>query len=224
VDLAWLGFFSENTSALAKWDTLLSEGRRLLGINGCDAHENAFPAIASDGERLDSYRRMMSWATLHVRSHLGHLPGQREALEARRGFVVFEVLGSPVGFDFHADAGEGDARRIREIGDDAPAGSKLVLVAPRLHESTPVASGLAPPLVLRILRAAPGGAVEVARRETDALAGTAVLEYDATEPGAYRAEVRMVPAHARPYVGRLADEIVQEVVWIYASPIFVGGP
>ncbi|HJL15845.1 MAG TPA: hypothetical protein RMH99_09325 [Sandaracinaceae bacterium LLY-WYZ-13_1] len=45
-----------------------------------------------------------------------------------------------------------------------------------------------------------------------------------TEPGAYRAEVRMVPEHARPFLGSRADRLVREVVWVYANPVHVVAP
>jgi hypothetical protein len=75
-----------------------------------------------------------------------------------------------------------------------------------------------PRIELRILRAAEGGAVEVARGTDDR------LEHVTETVGAYRAEVRIVPEHARPYLGAFADELVREVPWIYSNPIYVDGP
>ena len=43
-----------------------------------------------------------------------------------------------------------------------------------------------------------------------------------TEPGAYRAEVRIRPLHLHGYLGdyeHLADE--ENYVWIYANPIYL---
>ena len=40
---------------------LLGQGRRLFGTAGTDAHQNSLPIEFRDGERGDSYRRMMSW-------------------------------------------------------------------------------------------------------------------------------------------------------------------
>jgi len=31
----------------------------------------------------------------------------------------------------------------------------------------------------------------------------------------------MVPEHARPHLGRLADSLVREVVWVYSNTIYV---
>ncbi len=210
-DLAFLGFFEENQNDLDKWDTLLAEGLQVTGINGCDAHENTFPQLMRDGERVDSYRRMMRWATLHLRVPEPTLAAQREALDAGRGYVAFEVFGSPVGFDFHATS---DGGATHEMGDVAPAGATLRVTRPSLSPDVPDAALAL--VSLRILKSEVGGAVEVAQGAGEA------LEFVATEPGVYRAEARIVPEHARPYLGRLADALVHDYAWIYANPIYVG--
>ncbi len=208
-DLAFLSFYSANDNALAKWDTLLAEGMRLSGIGGCDAHENTFPTLLPDGERGDSYRRMMRWHSMHVLVADVTRDSMVEALRVGRAYLAFEALGTPVGFDFVAEGPAG----IVEMGGDAPIGATLRVVRPSLPDGFP--SSPPPTLSLRILRAAPGGAVEVARGEG------ATLEHLIAAPGAYRAEVRIVPEHARPYLGALADELVREMAWIYSGVIYV---
>ena len=165
-----------------------------------------------DGERVDSYRRMMRWATLHLRVPEVTLAAQQDALAAGRVYVAFEIFGTPVGFDFFAEESSG---ATHEMGARAPLGATLHVVRPSLSSDVPDAA-LAM-LSLRILRSTPTGAVEVAQSTA------ATLDYVVTEPGAYRAEVRIVPEHARPYLGRLGDELVKEYAWIYANPVFVGG-
>ena len=209
-DLSFLAFYSENEPAIDTWDTLLSEGMRLVGTGGCDAHENAFPTTMPDGERGDSYRRMMRWHTHHLLVRGTDRSEVLEALGAGRLYVAFEALGTPVGFDFHAQETDGS---VVEMGGTARTGSTLRVVRPSLPEGFPHEP--APEISLRILRAAPGGAVEVASG-----AGPS-LEHELREPGAYRAEVRVVPEHARPYLGRSADALLAERVWIYANPIYV---
>ncbi|MDQ3032198.1 MAG: hypothetical protein M3Y87_07270 [Myxococcota bacterium] len=209
-DLSLLSFLSENGNALAKWDTLLAEGARLTGTGGCDAHENTFTQRMPDGERGDSYRRMMLWHTHHVLVGARDRDGVMEALDAGRLYLTFEVFGTPVGFDFVAED-EGGA--IAEMGDDSAVGATLRVVRPALPEGFP--ADPPPALRMRILRAAEGGAVEVASGDG------ATLEHVITEAGAYRAEVRMIPEHARPYLGRFADELIREVVWVYSNPIYV---
>lgn len=209
-DLSFLAFYSANDNALGKWDTLLSEGMHLVGTGGCDAHENSLPMILPDGERGDSYRRMMRWHSHHMLVSSVDRDGVMEALGAGRLYLAFEALGTPVGFDFHATRVDAS---IAEMGDVAAVGGTIRVVRPSLPAGFP--SDPAPVLRLRILRAAAGGAVEVAAGDG------ATLEHVVTQTGAYRAEVLMVPDHARPYLGRFADDLVHEVTWIYSNPIYV---
>jgi len=192
--------------SLDRWDTLLSEGLRVGGSGGCDAHENVFPMPLSDGERADSYRRMMFWIDNHLLVDDVSPAGVREALDNLRFYVVHEVLGPPIGFDFTADG-------TIEMGEDAPLGATLRMTMPRLPDDWPREP--APILGARMIRAADGGGIEVLRGDSD-------LEYVATEPGAYRVEVRMIPEHTRPELGTRADRLIREVAWVYSNPIFVG--
>lgn len=209
-DLAILSFVSENEPSLRTWDTLLAEGMRLSGVGGCDAHENTFTMRMPDGERGDSFRRMMVWQSQHL---LVDGDGRDEALEALargRSYLAFEVLGTPIGFDFRAESGVS----ITEMGEDIELGARLIVVRPSLPDDFPQAG---PPAIrMRIMRAAAGGAIEVASGDG------ATLEYVAREAGAYRAEVRITPEHARPYLGSFAGELVRELVWVYSNPIHVG--
>lgn len=208
-DLAVMAFLEANQVSLDRWDTLLSEGRRVAGTGGCDAHENALPMALADGERADSYRRMMYWIQNHLLVDEPTVAGVREALAAGRLYVTSEVFGTPVGFDFVAEHGG----TVHEMGDEAPVGATLRVTRPRLPEGWPAEP--APTLRLRLLRAAAGGAVEVASGDG------AQLEHTVTEPGAYRAEVRMVPEHTRPFLGTRADRLVREIVWVYSNPIYI---
>lgn len=209
-DLSFLSFYTANQVSLDTWDTLLAEGMHLVGTGGCDAHENSFPAVMSDGERGDGYRRMMRWHTHHVLVRGEGRDAVMEALGRGRLYLAFEALGTPVGFDFHAARADGT---IAEMGDVAAVGDTLRAVMPSLPVGFP--STPAPSLSLHLLRAAPGGAVEITSTEGPS------LEHVVTEPGAYRVEVRMVPEHARPYVGRFADQLIAQRAWIYANPIYV---
>ncbi|MEZ4251289.1 MAG: hypothetical protein R3B99_24020 [Polyangiales bacterium] len=208
-DLAVLAFLSRQDESLARWDTLLSEGRRVAGTGGCDAHENTFGTLLADGERADSYRRMMSWITNHVLVDTLDPDGMREALEHGRLYATHEVLGTPVGFDFVAQS-EGTTF---EMGDAAPLGATLRVARPSLPEGFP--SEPAPDLTIVLYRAAADGAVEVARTTE------AELVFEATTPGAYRVEVRMMPNHILPFVETRADRLMREQTWVYSNPIFV---
>lgn len=208
-DLAVLAFLVENQPALDRWDALLSEGQRIAGTGGCDAHENTLPMLLADGERGDSYRRMMIWMQNHLLVDDASPAAIDDALSAGRLYVAFEIFGSPVGFDFVAD----DAGAIREMGEDAPVGATLRVTRPSLPEGFP--SDPPPIISMRILRSTAAGAIEVAS------GGGETLEHVTTEPGPYRAEVRIVPEHARPALGAKADSLIRELPWVYANPIFI---
>lgn len=99
-DLLWLLFYEENEPAYRLWiRTWMLKGT--AGIYGCDAHENVYPGILSDGERGDSYRRMLRWATNWVFPEgitEAASPSFLEALKAGRVVTVFEALGTPERF------------------------------------------------------------------------------------------------------------------------------
>ncbi|MCC7541088.1 MAG: succinate dehydrogenase assembly factor 2 [Deltaproteobacteria bacterium] len=212
-DLAFLTFFDENRPSLQRYDELVAEGMRIAGSAGTDCHQNVFQLELPDGERGDSYRRMMRWFGNYVL-----IDGEpthesvREALAARRLFIGFDAMGTPVGFDYVAESPSGETF---EMGDTAPVGSRLVVTTPTLGLGG-IEDALAPPTIrTRILRAAATGAVEVVSDTSDE------VEWVATEPGAYRVEVRIVPEHVRPYIARIADRLVREHVWVYSNPIWV---
>jgi hypothetical protein len=214
-DLAILGFLGENAPSLEKWQTLLGEGARLAGSAGTDAHQNALPLVLRDGERGDSYRRMLRWFANVALVADPTDPAQIEAaVAAGRFFVAFEVFGTPVGFDWRADQGAASI----EMGGTvtlAAGAVELVAVTPTIHALDPALPS--PVLETRIVHIPLGGApVEVA-------SGTGEVRFTPTAPGAYRAEVRIVPAHLRPHLGTLAPKgyADAEYVWIYANPIYL---
>lgn len=206
-DLSFLAFFSENENDLRKWDTLLAEGRALTAIGGSDCHENSFPMLMPDGERGDSYRRMMRWFSNHLLVRDRSYDGQREALLAGRSYIAFEVFGSPVGFAFTAIEPAG------EMGDTVSLGATLHVLRPSLSSDVPFAS--AATMTLKVLRAESDGAVEVASTAGES------LSFTPTQAGAYRVEVHIVPEHARAYLGSEADTLIHDYIWIYSNPIFV---
>lgn len=208
-DFAILSFLSPNDNALNKWDTLLAEGIRIAGSAGTDAHENALPGLLSDGERGDSYRRMMRWFSNYLLVPERSLPEIKSAVRRGRMYVSFDIFGFPMGFDFFAEhAGE-----TFEMSDEAPVGATLRVARPELPESFPAEP--APVIEVRLLRAEAGGAVEVASSsEGD-------VEHIVTSPGVYRAEVRITPHHVGPYLGDLAERLVRQLPWVYANPIYI---
>jgi hypothetical protein len=93
-DFFQLYFLNRPAVPLSKWDALLQQGMKVFGYGGTDSHENALPFKASDGERLDSHRRMM-----RVLSHYVEEGPVKEQLRRGRFWIVMEGLGMPERLD-----------------------------------------------------------------------------------------------------------------------------
>ncbi len=214
-DLVFLAFFRESETDLVAWGTFWAQGTPMPGIAGTDSHENTFPSLLPDGERGDSYRRMFRWFSNVVRVDG---PIDREhtmaALRLGHSYIAFEAFGTPADFDCLA---RGTSGAVTEMG-----GSTLLSDAPTITVTRPTVLGLDPALTpptvrLRILRAdatAAAGWVEVASGSDP------TLTFQPTLAGAYRAEVRIVPEHVRPYLPRL-ERLVHDAPWVYGNPIAV---
>ena len=218
IELGILSFLQENQRDLQHWARVLQK-RRMLGIMATDAHQNVFQAPSPDGERLDSFRRMMHWFSNYV---LVPAPSTglgaggtvddkvlKEGLAAGRVFGAFHVFGYPEGFDFHAEAGG----QTYEMGDVLPAApATLVVKRPRVARLDP--AGPSPELTLRLLKARADETWEVVAEGPDDLS----VEVEA---GAYRAEVRVVPRHLQPWLGAQPEKFFIDYPWIYANAIYV---
>jgi hypothetical protein len=214
-DLALLSFLAENEPSIHKWDALLAEGDRVAGSAGTDAHENALPLIMRDGERGDSYRRMMRWFSNVVLVPNANDPiAIKLAIQQERMLVVFELMGTPVGFDYYGRKPDGTTV---EIGSENRVvdGVHLVIETPKVYNLDPM---LPAPKIHSILkRVDQAGATDVADSDGE-------IDFAVTDPGAYRVEVHIVPHHLGPYLGKLEEKHMyadQEYVWIYSNPIYV---
>jgi hypothetical protein len=213
-DLALLSFLSPNQPSLELWDQLLAAGQHVAGSGGTDAHQNALPIMLRDGERGDSYRRMIRWfSNVALVDDPSDIVAIEQALAGGRMFVAFELMGTPVGFDVRAELPAGDPV---ELGGTvaAAAGATLEVDVPTVHELDP---GLpAPDIAARVIRVTSEGASVVAE-------GAGPLSVPLDTAGAYRVEVTIRPLHLGPYLGNLRDRGYAEQVlpWIYGSPIYV---
>jgi hypothetical protein len=204
-DLALLSFLSPNQPAIERWNQVLADGRHLPATAGSDAHENALPVMLADGERGDSYRRVLRWFGNIVLVDDPQDPVKVEAALAKgRLFAVFELLGTPEGFDVHAGTGE--------LGDTVAVGTTLEVAVPHVRELD--ASLPAPEIVATVYRIDASGATMVASGSDD-------LSVPMAAPGAYRVEITMVPHHLGPYLADLGTAAAEQTLpWIYASPIY----
>ncbi len=214
-DLVLLAFLHEDDRYLERWGSVLSRDTKMVTTIGTDCHRNSFPQIMPDGERVDSYRRMMIWMSNHLLirpradgtwddSHL------KDALSSGRLYGVFEVMGYAEGFDYRAAT----AGNVAEMGEEVLLADGVTLVAsmPRVRELDP--DGPQPELSMQLLRAEEGGWSLVASSETD-------LEHEVTQAGAYRVEVRMKPRHLTSYLASYVDRADRDTVWIYSNAIYV---
>jgi len=207
--LAILGFIEPSPPALRVFDTLVAQGQHLTGTAGTDSHQNVLSIPAGDGERVDSFRRMMRWFSNHLLVSELSPAAARAALVEGRLYIAFEAFGTPSNFDFRAQAGT----EVTEMGE-----SVSLADAPTIHVTRPglLNADLDVPMSIRLIKAEVGGGVEVAvETEGD-------LVFTPTQPGAYRAEVKIRPEQYRDALGDSADALLsREVVWIYANPIYV---
>jgi hypothetical protein len=212
-DLLVASLWTEDARYLERWGRVLAKGKNLVTTMGTDCHRNTFATLLPDGERVDSYRRMMIAFSNHLRVRADGVVDDRtlkEALAAGRNWGAFEMLGHPVGYDAFVSAGD----EVVEMGEVVPVGGVLTVKRPVVKDLD--AAREPPAIVLRVLRAVDdaGGFVEVAR------ADDGDLSVPLLEAGAYRAEVRMVPLHLREDFHDDANAILQDgrdFVWIYGG-------
>lgn len=206
-DLALLSFISPSTPALTRWDQLLADGHHIPATAGSDAHQNALPVILADGERGDSYRRVLRWfSNVALVQDTQDIAQVEAALKSGRMFVVFEMMGTPLGFDVHA----GDI----EMGGTANVGSTLTVSVPTIRNLDP--SLPTPEIRANVIRVTATGPQMVAS-STDAMVSVPL-----DLPGAYRVEITIIPHHLGPYLGDLGTGYADvELPWIYANPIYV---
>jgi hypothetical protein len=203
-DLFFLAVFVEQAISLGKWDQLLADGA-MVGVAGTDAHQNVLPILLRDGERGDSYRRMMRWFSNHLLA-IGTDPGAaEEALAAGRAYVAFEILGTPADLDVHLEGADG---AVTELGGTG-AGGDLVVGCPHLHPESP--RGLDDPeITATILKNGAPWAEGCGVHPTDG-------------PGVYRVRFDLLPHHLAPFLGEAPEPWLRVWPWVYTNPIRVGG-
>lgn len=216
-DLFLLSFLAPDERYLDTWGQVAFRGHRHVTTMGTDCHRNTFQATLADGERGDSYRRMMIWLS----NHLLIRPNEdgswddrnaREALRAGRLYGAFEVFGYPLGFDFHYEA----AGRVSEMGTEVQwrgAGEFIGRKPTVRNLRTDVRS---PEVFLRLLQADVAGWHVVAESDADE------LRHAPEGPGVFRLEVWVIPAHLEKWMGVDDWNVTgREHVWIYSNPIFL---
>lgn len=205
-DLFFLAVLQEQSVSIARWDGLQEE-RPVVGFAGTDAHQNVLPIELRDGERGDSYRRMLRWFSNHLlvsaREETPSPEAYDDALKAGRLYTAFEILGTPSGVDFHVIDTDGT---VIEMGGEG-IGQTLIARCPTISTHTPT-NGEPPAIQAVIYKDGEPWATECG-------------EHALNEPGVYRMRVDIVPNHLREFLGDTPDDWVQSYPWVYTNPIRV---
>lgn len=206
----------EASSYLDTWGAVLARGAKRTTTMGTDCHRNTLPQLAQDGERLDSYRRMMEMFSNHLlvrpRADGSIDPASlKEALKASRLYGVFEFLGYAKGFDYVAEEGG----QVREMGETVSLAKGVTLKVSMPTVERMSTGSEAPGLRARVLHAVAGGWEEVASSTSGS------ISYTVTQPGAYRSEVRIVPRHVKQWLGTYQDLGALQRPWVYSNAIYV---
>ena len=205
-DLFVLGVLAHQPPSLERWDALTMAGHHVVATAGTDAHQNVFNLELADGERGDSFRRMLRWWTHHIRvdsARADDPAALQEALAAGHMMVVAEVLGSPEGFDVWLETAAGETVETGGTGD---AGT-LHVVCPTLAAGSPQGEET-PEVRVSVLKDGQPWQDTCGDHATDG-------------PGVYRVQVELVPHHLRRFLGSVADEWVTAYPWIYSQPLRV---
>ena len=185
------GFFCRTATSSASLTPCSARGGTFCRWLGSDIHENSFKQQLADGERGDSYRRLMRWFGNHLLVPKGQPLTPvllNEAVRSGRGYTVFHLFGPPEGFDFYA-APATAGQPMAELGDTVLVGAKLHLVAPR---PLPKDDRRAEPVLrLTLLRVAPGdSAAQVVQTRlwsaAELQSGAAAFVVDTAHHGARR--------------------------------------
>lgn len=200
-DLFFLAVLAEESPSVGLWDDLLATGP-VTGIAGTDAHQNTLSALLGDGERGDSYRRMLRWFSNQALVDGESVGEMTEALAAGRNAVVFEALGTLEGLDLTLEPDDG---QIVEMGGEGGPGT-LDVGCPSLLAGSP--RGMEDPEIT----------VTVYKNGEEFATGCGEHPVG---PGVYRVRVDVVPHHLRPFFGDDPEPWMRPFPWAYLNAIRV---
>ncbi len=214
-DFMFVGFFKLHPIYAKKWNELIDAKLKITGLGGTDSHENVFPQKASDGDRIDSHRRMTRFMSNHFLVTNLDVDSIKTAIKKGRGWLVFEGFGSPVGMDFFAVAGSttvGVGETVQLTGQSAT----LTVRAPKLHGKSPKGGGDKPIIQITLKKVLPNGEDKII-----ATAEGSDLSYTTQEIGAYRAEVNITPRHLKSLLGPFSDKSEESFPWVITNHIYL---
>jgi hypothetical protein len=215
-DFAFLNFLQISSVYAQKWDSLIYSGLNVVGLGGTDSHENVFPQKVADGERLDGHRRISRMMSNHFLVKNLDPDELKASIKAGRGWVVFEGFGSPYQMDYYANlATTGSVVGVGETGSLGGGSATIVVQTPTLFSQSP--HGDEKPIIrTRLKQVIAGGTDQVV-----ASSENAPLSFTATTPGAYRAEISIVPRHLRVYLSDFPNSVDQEFMWVITNHLYL---
>jgi len=216
-DFFILEFIKLSPVYFEKWRYLLSRNIHVTGVAGLDSHQNALKMKVEDGLRLDSHRRLLNSISNWVFSAKPDPDAMKESIRKGRVLVVFEILGTPEGFDFYAHGGSSLKPDTRvEMGGKGriEKTSRIEVKIPKvLREPERVLGKEAPVILADLIR------VEKDGSETRVLTQQATdFSYSATVGGHYRVEISIVPLHLREE-SRSRGLVQKTYPWVISNPI-----
>lgn len=217
-DYIFTDFLEYSDIYFEKWNALLAAGVHVTGVGGLDSHQNIFSQKASDGQRLDSHRRMTRFFNNLVLTATDDLDAIKNAIKAGRVFFVVEGLGTPVGLDFHGVV----AGTTVEMGDSmtivAPQTSSLLFHLPTVQSKFPGMDSDQKPEIWAELHFIDGTGKESIVQRVNGAGND--LVYSEPPAGNYRIHAFMKPHHLKEFLfdDHHADETYQ---WIIGNPIKV---
>lgn len=217
-DYIFTDFLEYTEVYFQKWNAMLAANLHVTGVGGIDSHQNIFSQHASDGQRLDSHRRMTRFFNNLVLTVADDLNSIKNAIKAGQVYFVVEGLGTPLGLDFHGTL----AGTLIEMGANlsvvGPQTSSLSFHVPTVHPKFPGMDSRDKPEIWAELHWINAAGLEtvVAR---SAGAGNDLL-YSEPPSGNYRVHVFMKPHHLKDFL--FADEHADETYqWIISNSIKV---
>lgn len=209
-DMAFLGFHEPLKVIVDKWDKLLAK-KMVYGYGGTDAHENVIKSALRDGDRPDSYSRMMRWFSNHFRVPNNTWKAYREAMFSGNSIVVFEILGTPEVFEFYGMTKEG--KRV-EMG----ATQQKDIQSLHVEASHPYQNGEERVVSqIKLIHIRADGSKDVKEGEGN-------LTLKEPKPGMYRVEVWVTPKHLKKILTSTTMKYIKPSLWIYSNPIQVVAP
>jgi hypothetical protein len=174
--------------------------------------------VLRDGDRVDSYARMMRWVENRLLVEDLTIDSLADALRGGRGYGLFGAYGDPGGFVFEGAQGADYV----PIGGNVEGPVALLLRAPRpavLAGAPFGAADAATAMVRTVLkRIDPMGEestiMELVEQEE-------TWEGVASAPGAYYVEVWVRPFHLATALGTLSELASREYLWLITNPIRV---